>query len=525
VSEDEELPEGWAWSKLGGLVREPPRNGHSAKASPNGKGVRTLTLSAVTYGDFSEKNTKVTVADPAKVGDLWLEPDDLLVERSNTPELVGTTRLYRGPRHFAIFPDLVIRVRLRREVLPRFAELTLQSEELRRYFTEKAQGTAGSMPKIDQGAVLDALVRLAPLPEQHRIVEQVEALLAQVTKAKDRLDRVKFILKRFRQAVLAAACSGKLTEEWREARAPKDAGTRLSELEQGRLRLWTARQDGVSRSRKYTPPFSVKAPDDVDLPETWVWTNVSHLALLDVGAAFKSAEFRDRGIRLLRGENVEPGALRWSETKFWPKDALKEYEHLLVKPGEIILAMDRPLISKGLKIARVRQSDVPALLVQRVMRFSMVDPADADFLYLILQQQRFIEFLRHDGMTGTDLPHITGTGVAEFAVPHPPREEQTEIVRIVNRMFTLADAIEARLTTATARAEKLPQSILSKAFKGELVPTEAELARAEGRSFESAEEMLARVKATTAASRERATARPTSTRGSRESRTPRSTRS
>lgn len=60
-------------------------------------------------------------------------------------------------------------------------------------------------------------------------------------------------------------------------------------------------------------------------------------------------------------------------------------------------------------------------------------------------------------------------------------------------MFALADAIEARLTTASTRAEQLPQSILSKAFRGELVPTEAELARAKGRSFESAEEMLRRV--------------------------------
>ena len=75
--------------------------------------MRTLTLTAVTKGDFSIENTKLTVADPAKVENLWLEPDDLLIDRSNTPDLVGTTRLYRGPKEFAIFPDLVIRARLR----------------------------------------------------------------------------------------------------------------------------------------------------------------------------------------------------------------------------------------------------------------------------------------------------------------------------------------------------------------------------------------------------------------------------
>ena len=70
-----------------------------------------------------------------------------------------------------------------------------------------------------------------------------------------------------------------------------------------------------------------------------------------------------------------------------------------------------------------------------------------------------------------------------------------------------SDAIEARLTTATTRAEKLPQSILTKAFSGELVPTEAELARAEGRSFESADEMLRRVRTEGVAVNEKSTAR------------------
>jgi len=78
-------------------------------------------------------------------------------------------------------------------------------------------------------------------------------------------------------------------------------------------------------------------------------------------------------------------------------------------------------------------------------------------------------------------------------MPLPPLEEQAEIVRQVDRLFALADTIEARVKAATARADKLPQAILSKAFSGELVPTEAELARIEGRLYETAEDLLARV--------------------------------
>src|SRR3954447_18945009 len=87
-----ELPSGWIWTTLGALLREPLRNGHSAKSTTDPAGVRTLTLTAVTKGDFSEENTKLTVAKPDAVVDLWLRPGDLFIERSNTPELVGTAR-------------------------------------------------------------------------------------------------------------------------------------------------------------------------------------------------------------------------------------------------------------------------------------------------------------------------------------------------------------------------------------------------------------------------------------------------
>jgi type I restriction enzyme S subunit len=84
-------------------------------------------------------------------------------------------------------------------------------------------------------------------------------------------------------------------------------------------------------------------------------------------------------------------------------------------------------------------------------------------------------------------------------VPQPPLAEQHEIVRRVEALFRLADAIEKRVALATARAEKLTQAILAKAFRGELVPTEAELARREGRGYEPASVLLERIRAERAA--------------------------
>src|SRR5213592_2683645 len=147
------------WTTIDSLISEPLRNGHSAKATGTRTGLRVFTLSAVTGGDFSERNTKLSVVTREKVADLWAEPGDIYVERSNTPELVGIARLYKGPPRFAFIPDLFIRVRLAPPVSERYIEMCLLSERGRTFFRSRAQGISGTMPKIDQETV-----ELAPIP-------------------------------------------------------------------------------------------------------------------------------------------------------------------------------------------------------------------------------------------------------------------------------------------------------------------------------------------------------------------------
>lgn len=172
------LASGWTVVALDSLLREPLRNGHSAKATNDPRGLRAFTLSAVTEGDFSVHNTKRTVADAAKVARLWAEPGDLFIEMSNTPELVGTARLYEGPRDFAFFPDLVIRARISSAILVRYLEITLQADSGRQYFKARAQGISGSMPKIDQAVIERFPIPLPPLAEQRRIVAEVDRLMS-----------------------------------------------------------------------------------------------------------------------------------------------------------------------------------------------------------------------------------------------------------------------------------------------------------------------------------------------------------
>ncbi|MFC6715101.1 restriction endonuclease subunit S [Branchiibius cervicis] len=197
---------------VGDLLSEPMRNGHSARAVADGKpGIRTLTLTAVTKGEFSTENTKITSADPARVASLWLQPDDVLVERSNTPELVGTTRLYDGPPNWAIYPDLVIRLRAGGDVLPDYLAIALNSSVVQRSLRSRAKGLAGSMPKIDQGTIADQLIPLPDLPIQREIADRIATMSSNLVRTVQMLERQTARSVQLRRSVLAAAFSGKLT--------------------------------------------------------------------------------------------------------------------------------------------------------------------------------------------------------------------------------------------------------------------------------------------------------------------------
>ncbi|HMO13605.1 MAG TPA: restriction endonuclease subunit S [Pirellulaceae bacterium] len=358
--------------------------------------------------------------------------------------------------------------------------------------TDQMSGSA--ITRLILRTIRKSRIPLPPLAEQRRIVSKLEEVLGKVRQSQQRLARIPALLKRFRQSVLAAACSGKLTADWREVNPVLDNQFLGDSLASLRENLWRQRASRTGRRRTaYKPPF-LPAENLNELPSTWTSVTVSQVAILDQGFAFKSSEFAKSGIRLLRGENLEPGKLRWIDTRYWPEVKIGEFKQFLIEEGEIILALDRPVISTGLKIARATKNDLPCLLVQRMMRFKMVDPQLGSWLFFNLNLPAFIQHLS-SGLTGSDLPHVTGTGVAEYTFGLPPLPEQHEIVRRVEQLFALADQIEARFKKAQTQVDRLTQSILAKAFRGELVPTEAELARRENRSYEPASELLARIQA------------------------------
>lgn len=322
-----------------------------------------------------------------------------------------------------------------------------KSQDYRAAVSNLARGVNINNLKKDHFAEIQ--IPIAPIEEQRRIADKLDTTLARVDTLNDRLARITPLLKRFRQSVLAAATSGRLTEDWRS-------------------------QNDIAAEWLNEPA-----------------KELSNLVELDMGFAFKSAEFVDKGgIRLLRGDNIEPGNLRWTDAKKYPEDKFEEKRHVLLSCNDIVLAMDRPIISTGLKIAKVKKQDIPCLLVQRVCRVKCGEYLQNDYAYLFLNSQNFIDHLL-SVQNGSSVPHISGKQILSYKVKIPSVKEQTEIVRRVETLLAFADRLEARLQSAQTAAERLTPALLAKAFRGELVPQDP--------NDEPAAELLRRLRAARAA--------------------------
>lgn len=200
----------WNAVPLQTLLREPMRNGKSAKTSPTGHGVRIATLTAATNQRFTEQNTKISTLNPDEVDGLWMKPGDLFVQRSNTPELVGSSVLYAGPEDWAIFPDLLIRLRCSEAILPKWMLFNLQAPEIRNSFKRQAQGTAGSMPKISQGVIAAATIQLPSVLKQTLIIAEVDRRFSVLDQVEATVTTSLARCGKLRQAILKQAFEGRL---------------------------------------------------------------------------------------------------------------------------------------------------------------------------------------------------------------------------------------------------------------------------------------------------------------------------
>lgn len=185
-----------------------------------------------------------------------------------------------------------------------------------------------------------------------------------------------------------------------------------------------------------------------------------HVEIL-TGYPFRSADFSDHvgDIRLLRGDNIGQGRLRWENAKRWPESDVSVLD-FAAKPGDVILAMDRPWIEAGLKFAVVKPDDVPSLLVQRVARIRALDGLDQRFLGILIGSQAFTNHVL-GVQTGTAVPHISATQIREFRFPLPTLREQQRIAGVLGVLDDLIDANERLASDLEALARTMGRTFVA----------------------------------------------------------------
>lgn len=172
-----EIPQNWVWCRLGSLLEEKPRNGISLKPVDYETKAKTLKLSATSSGTFDGTQIKYLDLEVEIDSYLWLREGDILIQRANSLDLVGTAAVYMGADLEFIYPDLMMKCRTVFSESTYFVHHVLSATITRNYFKKKASGSAGNMPKINQDTVTHALVPLPPLTEQIAIAERVEKLM------------------------------------------------------------------------------------------------------------------------------------------------------------------------------------------------------------------------------------------------------------------------------------------------------------------------------------------------------------
>ena len=305
------------------------------------------------------------------------------------------------------------------------------------------ESSATTIAILNKGKFGEAPFPLAPLPEQKRIADKLDTVLTRVDAVNTRLARVAPLLKRFRQSVLAAATSGRLTEDWR-----------------GGAMDWT----------------SVPAAEICEKVQS---------------GGTPKAGFAEAGVPFLKVYNIVDQRVAFDYKPQFVSQAIHESElrKSQVFPNDVLMNIVGPPLGK---VAVVPADHSAWNINQAITLFRPSSKITSQWIYILLCEGAPIRdvLARTKGSVGQVNISLSQCRAFEFQVPSV--EEQTEIVRRVETLFAFADRLEARLAQAQTAATRLTPALLAKAFRGELVPQDP--------NDEPAAELLRRLQA------ERATA-------------------
>ena len=201
----------WKKKKLIEVLVDKPRNGYSPKPVDYKTSCKSMTLSATTSGYFREECFKYIDEKIDVSSYLWLKPGDILIQRANSLDKVGTSAVFTGKEHEFIYPDLMMKLQVKKEeVSSQFIAYQIKTDQILQYLRKNATGTAGNMPKINQKVVSSIPIICPSIEEQNLIVKYIEKLLSKEQQSKKLAETVINQIDVMKKAVLARAFRGEL---------------------------------------------------------------------------------------------------------------------------------------------------------------------------------------------------------------------------------------------------------------------------------------------------------------------------
>ncbi|TAH48388.1 MAG: hypothetical protein EYC68_20670 [Chloroflexota bacterium] len=444
-----DLPDGWTSPPLADVCKI--ERGITfpaiAKSAAAGKGkiacLRTTNVQAIVDWDDLIYVSDGYVKNETKI----LRANDILISMANSLELVGKVAFVDHLPMKSTFGGFISSIRAFDKVIPRFLFYFLRTNSAQGKMRDTASRSV-NIANLSLGQIYQIPIPLPPLPEQQRIVARIETLFAESRTARDALERVSALLKRFRQSVLASAFRGELTE--REPQISKV----LETLE-------------ISASAR------VSNGDLPEVPEGWAWTTTETLAANEpysfsdgpFGSNLKTADYTSSGVRVIRLQNIGVGEFKNDAKAFVSREKYELLRKHEAKAGDVIIAaLAEPvgracLVPEGIGTAIVK-ADCIRLRVNNNL-------ADSKFVMLALNTQEHFK-RAEEAAHGVGRLRANFSDIKAFGVPLAPLPEQRRIVARIEALFAQADAIERAVAIAQQRADKLDQAILARAFRGEL---------------------------------------------------------
>ncbi len=464
--------------------------------------VKFLRTTDITKGAVDWSSVPYCMDAPEDVSKYQLQDRDIVISRAGS---VGFSFLVQNPPSQVVFASYLIRFKPVNYFSEYYLKRFLESSD---YWNQLSLMSAGNAVQNVNAQKLSTLtVPIPPIAEQKIIAEKLDTLLAQVDSTKARLEQIPQILKRFRQAVLEEAVSGRLTENWRDASiSEKSAEELLVTISKTRKKNLTSGADSLAtESKRYLAKIDAHHFNipDVILPVGWKWTTFLQSMEKVVDCHNKTAPYTEKGIYLIRTPDIRNGIISLKNTKYVNEDTYNFWsKRCPPRSGDIIFTREAPMGEAGIVPENTRLCMGQRMMLLRPMQSYLSNKYVLLNILSISFQARMLS-----QAIGTGVKHLRVADVESLMYPLPPLPEQHEIVRRVEQLFAYADTIEKQVNSALTRVNNLTQSILAKAFRGELTAQW----RAENPSLISGENsaaaLLEKIKAERAASGGKKTSR------------------